>query len=211
MKRPGIQCSNISSNSPPPLKLLLASNSPRRRQLLAALGLSFEIRLLEVDEAFPAHLRRAEVAEYLAVRKAAAYLPGLATDELVLTADTIVCLDDDVLNKPADRAEAQAMLGRLQGRSHEVYTGVCLQAGDGRQVVFSDCTTVHFRPLRPVEIDHYIDTSQPYDKAGSYGAQDWLGMAAIDRLEGSYFNVMGLPTHRVWAELAKLGALPARP
>ncbi|MDQ2771879.1 MAG: Maf family protein [Bacteroidota bacterium] len=191
------------------MKIILASNSPRRHQLLAALGLSFEIRLLAVDEEFPARLRRAEVAEFLAAHKAAAYVPGLACDELVLTADTIVCLDDDVLNKPADRAEAQAMLGRLQGRSHEVYTGVCLRTGDGRQVVFSDCTTVHFRPLRPAEIDHYIETCQPYDKAGAYGAQDWLGMAAIDRLEGSYFNVMGLPTHRVWAELEKLGALPA--
>ena len=102
------------------------------------------------------------------------------------------------------------MLGRLQGRSHEVYTGVCLRAGDGREVVFSDCTTVHFRPLQADEIDQYIDTCQPYDKAGAYGAQDWLGMAAIERLEGSYFNVMGLPTHRVWAELEKLGALPKR-
>jgi septum formation protein len=116
-----------------------------------------------------------------------------------------------VLNKPADRAEAQQMLSRLQGRAHDVFTGVCLRTGDGRQVIFSDQTTVYFRPLMPAEIDYYIDTCQPYDKAGSYGAQDWLGLAAITRLEGSYFNVMGLPTHRVWAELAKLGALPTRP
>ena len=192
------------------MKLVLASNSPRRRQLLTELGLAYEIRLLEVDEAFPPYLRRAEVAEFLATRKAAAYISGLAEDEVLLTADTIVCLEDDVLNKPADRAEAQAMLGRLQGRAHDVFTGVCLRTGDGREVVFSDQTTVHFRPLTTAEIDYYIDTCQPYDKAGSYGAQDWLGLAAIDRLEGSYFNVMGLPTHRVWAELAKLGALPAR-
>ena len=192
------------------MKLVLASNSPRRRQLLTELGLTYEIRLLEVDEEFPAHLRRAEVAEFLAARKASAYVAGLAADEVLLTADTIVCLADDVLNKPADRAEAQAMLGRLQGRAHDVFTAVCLRTGDGRQVVFSDQTTVHFRPLTPDEIDHYIDTCQPYDKAGSYGAQDWLGLAAITRLEGSYFNVMGLPTHRVWAELARLGALPGR-
>ena len=189
------------------MKLVLASNSPRRRQLLTELGLTYEIRLLEVDEVFPPHLRRAEVAEFLAARKAAAYITGLAADEVLLTADTIVCLEDDVLNKPADRAEAQQMLGRLQGRAHDVFTGVCLRSGDGREVVFSDRTTVHFRPLSPTEIDHYIDTCQPYDKAGSYGAQDWLGLAAIDRLEGSYFNVMGLPTHRVWAELVKLGAI----
>ncbi|MCI1187547.1 Maf family protein [Hymenobacter sp. DH14] len=191
------------------MKLVLASNSPRRRQLLTELGLTYEIRLREVDEEFPPHLHRAEVAEFLAARKAAAYADDLAADEVLLTADTIVCLGDDVLNKPADRAEAQAMLGRLQGRAHDVFTGVCLRTSNGREVIFSDQTTVHFRPLTPAEIDHYIDTCQPYDKAGSYGAQDWLGLAAIDRLEGSYFNVMGLPTHRVWTELAQLGALPA--
>lgn len=190
------------------MKLVLASNSPRRRQLLTELGLAFEVRLLAVDEEFPAHLHRAEVAEFLAVRKASAYLASLALDEILLTADTIVCLGPDVLNKPADRAEAQAMLRRLQGQAHDVFTGVCLRTGDGRQVVFSDQTTVYFRSLTNSEINHYIDTCQPYDKAGSYGAQDWVGLAAIDRLEGSYFNVMGLPTHRVWAELAKLGALP---
>ena len=190
------------------MKLVLASNSPRRRQLLSELGLAFEIRLLEVDEEFPPHLQRAEVAEYLAARKAAAYVAGLAPDEVLLTADTIVCLGPDVLNKPANRAEAKTMLGRLQNRSHDVFTGVCLRTGNGRQVVFSDQTTVYFRALTTTEIDHYIDTCQPYDKAGAYGAQDWLGLAAIERLEGSYFNVMGLPTHRVWAELAKLGALP---
>lgn len=193
------------------MKLVLASNSPRRRQLLTELGLTYEIRLREVDEEFPRHLHRAEVAEFLAAHKAAAYAADLAPDEILLTADTIVCLGNDVLNKPADRAEAQAMLGRLQGRAHDVFTGVCLRTGEGHQVVFSDQTTVHFRPLSSAEIDHYIDTCQPYDKAGSYGAQDWLGLAAIDRLEGSYFNVMGLPTHRVWAELAKLGALPTGP
>ena len=190
------------------MKLVLASNSPRRRQLLTELGLTYEIRLLEVDEEFPPHLRRAEVAEFLAAHKAAAYVADLAADEVLLTADTIVCLENDVLNKPADRAEAQAILSRLQGRAHDVFTGVCLRTGDGRQVLFSDQTIVHFRPLTTAEIDYYIDTCQPYDKAGAYGAQDWLGMAAIDRLEGSYFNVMGLPTHRVWAELEKLGALP---
>lgn len=193
------------------MKLILASNSPRRRQLLTELGLPYEIRLLEVDEDFPDHLRRAEVAEYLATHKAAAY--ALAPDELVITADTIVCLGDDVLNKPADVAEATAMLTRLQGRAHDVFTAVCLRCGDGREVVFSDQTTVFFRPLSPAEISHYIATAQPFDKAGAYGAQDWLGMVGIERLEGSYFTVMGLPTHRVWAELEKLGALPqpARP
>ncbi len=191
------------------MKLILASNSPRRRQLLTELGVAYEIRLREVEEAYPPHLRRAEVAEYLARHKAAAYAPDLAPDEVVLTADTIVCLDEDVLNKPADAAEAAAMLGRLQGRAHEVFTGVCLLAVDGREVVFSDQTTVHFRPLSASEIDFYITNYQPFDKAGAYGAQDWLGMVGVTRLEGSYFNVMGLPVHRVWEELGRLG-LPLR-
>jgi len=191
------------------VKLILASNSPRRRQLLTDLGLAYEIRLCDVDEDFPPHLRRAAVAEYLAAHKAAAYATDLAPDELILTADTIVCLEDAVLNKPANVAEATAMLTRLQGRAHDVFTGVCLRTGDGRQVVFSDQTTVHFRPLSPAEISHYIATARPFDKAGAYGAQDWIGMVGVTRLEGSYFNVMGLPVHRVWAELGRLGALPA--
>jgi len=192
------------------MKLILASNSPRRRQLLTDLGLPYEVRLREVDEDFPAHLQRAEVAEYLAAHKASAYVHDLAADEVVLTADTIVCLDADVLNKPANVAEATDMLTRLQGRPHDVFTAVCLRTGDGRQVVFSDQTTVHFRALSPAEISHYIATAQPFDKAGAYGAQDWIGMVGITRLEGSYFTVMGMPTHRVWEELEKLGALPPR-
>ncbi|MBC6699332.1 Maf family nucleotide pyrophosphatase [Hymenobacter puniceus] len=186
------------------MKLILASNSPRRRQLLSDLGLAYTVRLQEVDESFPAHLRRAEVAEYLAAHKAAAYRAGLAPDEVVLTADTIVCLDDDVLNKPADEAEAIRMLQRLQGRTHDVFTGVCLLSGDGRQVVFSDQTRVTFRALSHSEIEHYVHQHQPLDKAGAYGAQDWIGMVAVTRLEGSYFNVMGLPVHRVWEELSRL-------
>jgi len=189
-------------------RLLLASNSPRRRQLLTDLGVPYEIRLREVDEAYPAHLRRAAVAEYLAAHKADAYRADLAPDEVVLTADTIVCLDDDVLNKPADAAEARAMLTRLQGRTHDVYTGVCLLGSDGRRTVFSDQTRVTFRALSPAEIEFYVRTYQPLDKAGAYGAQDWIGMVAVTRLEGSYFNVMGLPVHRVWEELEKLGFRP---
>ncbi|OWP63988.1 septum formation protein Maf [Hymenobacter amundsenii] len=187
------------------IRLVLASGSPRRRQLLTDLGLEYEIRLREVDETYPDTLRRAEIAEYLAAHKAAAYAPDLAPGELVLTADTIVCLDDDVLNKPTDDAEAVAMLQRLQGRAHEVYTGVCLLGADGRRVVFSDETRVHFRTLTTTEIEHYVRHYQPLDKAGAYGAQDWIGMVAVTHLEGSYFNVMGLPVHRVWEELAAFG------
>ncbi|GAA3940186.1 Maf family nucleotide pyrophosphatase [Hymenobacter algoricola] len=186
-------------------RLILASNSPRRRQLLTDLGLRYEIRLQEVAEAYPPHLRRAEVAEYLAAHKAEAYRAGLAPDEVVLTADTIVCLGEDVLNKPTDAADAVRMLTRLQGRHHDVYTGVCLLTGGGQQVVFSDQTRVYFRALSDAEIRHYVEQYQPLDKAGAYGAQDWLGLVGVTRLEGSYFNVMGLPVHRVWEELTKLG------
>jgi septum formation protein len=187
------------------MHLILASGSPRRRQLLTDLGLTYEIRLREVDESFPPHLRRGAIAEYLARHKAEAYRADLAPTELLLTADTIVCLDDDVLNKPADATEAHQMLSRLQGRAHQVYTGVCLLPGDGREpVVFADETTVHFRVLSPEEIAFYVMQYQPFDKAGAYGAQDWVGLVAIDRLEGSYFNVMGLPTHRVWTAIQAL-------
>ncbi|MGI4835673.1 MAG: Maf family nucleotide pyrophosphatase [Janthinobacterium lividum] len=188
------------------MRLILASGSPRRRQLLTDLGLAYELRLREVDESFPPQLRRGAIAEYLARRKAEAYQPDLAADELLLTADTIVCLGEEVLTKPADAAEARAMLGWLQGRAHQVYTGVCLLPGDGRApLVFADETTVHFRPLSAAEIAHYVAHYQPLDKAGAYGAQDWLGLVGIERLEGSYFTVMGLPTHRVWAGLVALG------
>ncbi|UYZ64078.1 Maf family nucleotide pyrophosphatase [Hymenobacter weizhouensis] len=196
-----------SGAAPARPRLVLASGSPRRRQLLTDLGLTYEVRLREVEESFPPELRRAAVAEYLAARKAQAYAPDLAPDELVITADTIVCLDDDVLNKPQDEAEAVHMLQRLQGRAHDVYTGVCLLPADGRPVVFSDQTRVHFRPLSLPEIEHYVQHYRPLDKAGAYGAQDWIGMVAVTRLEGSYFNVMGLPVHRLWEELAKLGAV----
>jgi septum formation protein len=193
------------------MNLILASNSPRRRQLLSDLGLAYTVRLQEVDESYPGHLRRAEVAEYLAAHKASAYQATLAPDEVLLTADTIVCLDDDVLNKPADEAEAIRMLERLQGRTHDVFTGVCLLTGDGRKVVFSEQTRVAFKPLYRSEIEFYVRTYQPLDKAGAYGTQDWIGMVAVTRLEGSYFNVMGLPVHRVWEELSKFTDEPLLP
>ncbi|OON67658.1 Maf family nucleotide pyrophosphatase [Hymenobacter sp. CRA2] len=186
------------------MRLILASNSPRRRQLLSDLGLAYEVRLKDVDESFPAHLQRAEVAEYLAAHKASAYRADLQADEVLLTADTIVCLDEQVLNKPEDDEDAVRMLTLLQSRAHDVYTGVCLLTGDGREVVFSDQTRVHFRVLSEAEIRHYVRQYRPLDKAGAYGAQDWIGLVAVTRLEGSYFNVMGLPVHRVWEELSKL-------
>ncbi|KUG08903.1 Maf family nucleotide pyrophosphatase [Solirubrum puertoriconensis] len=186
-------------------RLLLASNSPRRKQLLADLGLTYEVRLKEVDETYPEHLQRAEVAEYLAAHKASAYRDDLQPGDVLLTADTIVCLDEHVLNKPTDADDAVRMLTQLQGRAHDVYTGVCLLTGEGQKVVFSDQTRVHFRSLTEAEIRFYVEKHKPFDKAGAYGAQDWIGLVAVTRLEGSYFTVMGLPVHRVYKELEKLG------
>ena len=181
-------------------KILLASNSPRRHELLTQLGLDFSIRVKEVDEDFPAALKRAEVAEYLAGKKADAYLSDLQAGEVLITADTIVCLDDLVLNKPVDFAEAHSMLRALSGRMHEVFTGVCLLSTN-KKVVFHDVTRVYFKDLSDEEITQYITTYQPYDKAGAYGAQDWIGMVAITRLEGSFYNVMGLPVHKLYVAL----------
>lgn len=181
-------------------KILLASNSPRRHELLTQLGIDFSVRVKEVDEDFPTDLKRAEVAEYLAGKKADAYLADLQAGEIIITADTIVCLDDQVLNKPADFAEALRMLRSLSGRMHEVFTGVCLLSLN-KKVVFHDVTQVYFKDLSDEEISQYITKYQPYDKAGAYGAQDWIGMVAITRLEGSFYNVMGLPVHRLYAAL----------
>ncbi|WP_192820886.1 Maf family nucleotide pyrophosphatase [Rufibacter sp. LB8] len=181
---------------------ILASNSPRRNELLTNLGLPFTVKVKEVDENYPLDLAKADVAEYLAAHKASAYAQDLQPEDVLITADTIVCLEEKVLNKPYDHAEATRMLTQLSGRSHEVYTGVCLLSQE-KSVVFHDVTTVHFKDLSRDEIDYYINTCKPFDKAGSYGAQDWLGMVGITKMEGSYFNVMGLPVHRLYEELLK--------
>lgn len=181
-------------------KLVLASNSPRRQELLTKLGLTYQVRVKEVDESFPASLQRHEIAEYLAAKKAAAYRSELQADEVIITADTIVCLDDQVLNKPSDSAEAQHMLRLLSGHGHEVITGVCL-ISTHKKVVFHDVTNVFFKKLTDEEITWYVENYQPFDKAGAYGAQDWMGMVAIQKLEGSFYNVMGLPVHKLYAAL----------
>lgn len=181
-------------------KLILASNSPRRQELLTRLGLPFEVRIKEVEETYPGNLQRYEVAEYLAAKKADAYLSDLKDQEVILTADTIVCLEDRVLNKPTATAEAQEMLRALSGRDHDVITGVCLMSNK-KKVVLHDVTRVFFKPLTEEEINWYINHYKPFDKAGAYGAQDWIGMVAIQKLEGSFYNVMGLPMHALYAAL----------
>ncbi|WP_162053876.1 Maf-like protein [Pontibacter pamirensis] len=185
--------------------LLLASNSPRRKELLAGLGLDFQIKVKEVHEDFPDHLKRAEVAEYLASHKADAYQHDLQ-HEVLLTADTIVCLEDRILNKPANYEEAFEMLSALSGTSHEVITGVCVLMKE-QKAVFHDSTKVYFKKLTKAEIDYYIRNYQPFDKAGAYGIQEWIGMIGIERIEGSYFNVMGLPVEKLYAQLKALGVV----
>ena len=182
-------------------KMILASNSPRRRELLAGLGVDFEVRVLpDIDESYPASLPALQTAEYIACKKAAAYREVMADDELVITADTVVIVGDEVLGKPSDAAEAALMLRKLSGRTHQVVTGVCLTTCE-QTVQFSVRTDVTFKRLTDDEIDFYIKKYQPFDKAGAYGIQEWIGYIGCTGLNGSYYNVMGLPVQRIYTEL----------
>ena len=185
-------------------RLLLASNSPRRQELLRALGYAFEVQVKNTEEDFPAGMPGHEVAEFLARKKAAAFSPEEIGDTILITADTVVCLDDHLLNKPATEAQAREMLRQLSGRSHSVITGVCLRNASATHS-FSDETKVFFKELTEAEISYYISRFQPFDKAGAYGVQEWIGMIGVTRLEGSYFTVMGLPVQRLYEELENFG------
>lgn len=179
--------------------LILASKSPRRQDLLKSLGLDFEIRTNEVDESFPADMEVKQVAQYLAEKKSAAF-GELAKRELLITSDTTVILGLAILNKPANEQEAINMLHALSNQAHEVVTGVCLRSAD-KTVAFSETTEVHFRGLTGAEIEHYVTQYRPMDKAGAYGIQEWIGMIGIEKIIGDYYNVMGLPTHRLYSNL----------
>lgn len=182
-------------------KYILASGSPRRKELLSGLGLDFEVRLLaDIDESYPEDLTGREIARYISRRKAEAYKASMAADELIITADTIVYLDGQVLGKPESEADAKAMLHQLSGRTHEVITGVTLLT-QTRQHTFDCVSKVTFSPLADDEIAHYVATFKPLDKAGAYGIQEWIGYIGVERIEGSYFNVMGLPVQRLYREL----------
>jgi septum formation protein len=174
--------------------------------LLRHLGLSFQVHVKPVEEGFPADLQREEIALYLASHKAQAYRADLQPEQVLITADTIVWVEGQALNKPASFEEACQMLRLLSGRSHEVITGVCLLTTAGSEA-FHDTTTVFFKELTAAEIDFYVRTYQPYDKAGGYGIQEWIGMVAITKIEGSYFNVMGLPVHKLYEELVRMGVV----
>ena len=179
--------------------LLLASGSPRRQYLLKEAGFDFTVEQSGADESFPSDMPLEQVARYLAARKAEVFRPRLR-DEIVVAADTVVILGDQILNKPQDRPEAIRMLTDLSGQTHRVMTGVCILSRE-KEEAFDDTTLVTFKTLTPAEIEYYVDNYKPYDKAGAYGAQDWIGMVAIARIEGSYFNVMGLPIHQVYQHL----------
>ena len=185
------------------MHLLLASKSPRRRELLAQMGLPFSIVDIDVEEHLSTPLPASKVAESLAILKADGYASPIKDDEVLVTADTVVVADEKVLGKPHTRDEAMAMLTMLLGRKHQVYTGVCLRSSSC-SASFTECTDVFFRQLTEREISYYIDNYKPYDKAGAYGIQEWIGMVGIEKIEGCYYNVMGLPTTRLYRELQGL-------
>lgn len=181
-------------------ELILASQSPRRQQLLSDLGLQFSVQSMNVAEEFPEHLGMVEVPVYLAELKASAFLPQLREDQLVITADTIVWLEGRVMNKPADYDDAFSMLAHLSGRKHQVITGVCLLSTE-KKISFYASTDVWFKQLSHEEIHYYLHHYRPYDKAGAYGIQEWIGYIGIHRIEGSFFNVMGLPVQSLYEHL----------
>ena len=186
-------------------KIVLSSNSPRRKELLGELGIDFEVRVIEgIDETYPKELSVEEVPQYIAREKARVYIVG--KDEVLLTADTVVVLGNEIMGKPHNEADAMRMLRQLSGKTHQVITGVCLTTND-KQVTFADVTDVSFADLTDEEIKYYVDNFRPLDKAGAYGIQEWIGLAGVTGIKGSYFNVVGLPVHRVYAELKKLEAI----
>ncbi|MBP1666371.1 MAG: maf [Bacteroidetes bacterium] len=181
-------------------RIILASGSPRRRQLLEELGLKFKVITRHYPETFPGHLREAEIAEYLAREKAGLFKKYMRVNEIIITADTIVWCNDRVLGKPSGKDEAVEMIKILSGNTHEVITGVTILS-PFKEKTFSDTTKVTFDSLTLEEILFYVENFKPYDKAGAYGIQDWIGLAACSRIEGSYFNVVGLPVQKLYREL----------
>ena len=188
-------------------KIVLASGSPRRKELLAGLGYDFEVRLLDnINESYPEGLSGEEIAQHIASKKAEAYRPTMAENELIITADTIVYLDGEVLGKPKDETEARRMLHMLSGKTHQVITGVTLLT-EQQMHTFASVSNVSFAQLSDEEINFYVTHYHPTDKAGAYGIQEWIGFIGVERIEGSYFNVMGLPVQKLYSEMKKVAPL----
>lgn len=182
-------------------QIILASNSPRRKELLLRLGINFKVRnLLGVDESYPASLRGEDIARYISRQKAEAYRHSMSKGELIITADTIVCAEGEVLGKPADAEEAKTMLRGLSGKTHQVITGVTIMT-EKKMENFAVTSFVRFAELTEEEIDYYVLNYLPLDKAGAYGIQEWIGLVAVEELRGSFFNVMGLPVQRLYRML----------
>ena len=185
-------------------QITLASNSPRRKELLSGLNLDYKVKILpDIDETYPDTLKGEDIPLYIARKKAEAYKSIMSKNELIITADTIVYTDGEVLGKPKDEADARRMLHALSGRSHQVITGVCITTS-GFQRSFASVTEVTFDTLTDEEVDFYISTYNPMDKAGAYGIQEWIGFIGVSKLNGSYFNVMGLPVQRLYRELKNI-------
>ena len=184
-------------------RLTLASGSPRRRQLLADAGFVFEVEPSKSDdESYPSDMPHYEIPQYLSLRKSLTFHRELSPDEILITADTLVFLDSSVLGKPVDRDDAFRILRSLSGRVHQVLTGVTLRSLS-KTISFTDTSDVEFCPLTDSDIAYYVDACRPFDKAGAYGIQDWIGLTHISSIRGSYFNVMGLPVHRIYHELSQ--------
>jgi MAF protein len=185
-------------------KLILASNSPRRKELLKGLDVDFEVRIIpNIDESHPADTPPEDIPAFIAQKKADAYRATIKEDELVITADTVVILDGDILEKPADKNDAIKMIKRLSGRKHQVITAVALTTAAWNKV-FSVESKVDFAELTDNEIEYYVDKYKPFDKAGAYGIQEWIGYIGVKSIEGSFYNVMGLPIQRLYQELKNL-------
>lgn len=184
------------------LKWVLGSQSPRRKELLAGIGIEFEVRIKDTEEVYPDSLPAEEVPEFLSKLKANALLPDLSDNEVVICADTVVILNGEILGKPVDFEDAKYMLSRLSGKKHTVITGVFI-GSKTKNTSFSERTEVEFENLTEEEINFYINQYKPFDKAGSYGVQEWIGYVAVKRMEGTYTNVMGLPTNRLYKEIQK--------
>lgn len=183
-------------------EIILASNSPRRQQFLKDIGINFTVQTHAVDEVYPPHLKGSAIAEYLVKRKASPFT-NLSKNQLVITADTIVWCENECLGKPIDKAQAFAMLSQLSGKMHEVITAVAFTQENAQHLIHEK-TNVFFKPLTVETIHHYINSFQPYDKAGAYGIQEWIGTVGIEKIEGSYTNVVGLPVAQVLTTLEKI-------